>query len=142
MLRLTGTPSKRILLAAIALSGTALIAQNVNPKTIQKEIKSGLTGSWKNTGFKSVDSPPAPWGDFFRGNEYLGYAAMCEDRDHTIESGGPKSGPAGASSTRHPMFVLWLFRRSAAVTPARVLRDWNKLQQSAMQKTMPTLLGY
>src|SRR5215469_8183945 len=125
-----------ILTSSLYGQGTA----NPDAKVIKQRISAALTDSWKITGFESVNSPPGPWVPMF-GDEYLGYVVTCEDLSKSVEDAGGKAG-ASASALRHPMFSVWLFRRSGSVTPSRVQQDWQKLRSSPIQRALPTLLGF
>jgi hypothetical protein len=121
----------------------SLLAQEtLSPEGSQarQKIKSALTGSWKVTGFETVSSAPNQWDDLF-GHDYLGYAATCEDLATLKPDAGGKGG-ASNNARRHPMFALWLFRRTAAITPARVRHDIQRLRSSPIQRQMPTLVGF
>ena len=132
------------LLGSAALLTSLLLlalALGQDERHLKQQIASGLTDPWKITGFEKVDSSgSAPWHMIFK-HDYPGYVATCEDVSQTTEeSSGKSDGPGNAR--RHPIFSLWLLRRSASVTPAKVQQDLQKLRFSAMQVAVPQFVGF
>jgi hypothetical protein len=132
-----------ILIVTAAILSSSILSEPAagqDEKQIKNQINSALKNPWMITGFETVaSSASGPWSSL-RG-DYRGYAVTCEDVGRTVAESGGKSDGAG-NARRHPRFDLWLLRRTASVTPAKVQQDLQQLSFSALQAVTPKLLGF